>query len=125
MTQILRKTLTALTVAFLMCTSTHAQIKSEKNKDAVVYIIKVEELNDDYKAGKISALLNKYADRIIEYTINNSNKTVALTISEKENILNIMEVFSTNGYTAWYNDNENNRVVNSGKGYTDKLPEKQ
>lgn len=125
MTQILRKTLTVLAVAFFMCTTTHAQIKSEKNKDAVVYIIKVEELNDDYKAVKISTMLNKYSDRIIEYTINTLNKTVALSISEKENILNILEVFSINGYTAWYNDNENNRVINTGKGFTEKFPEKQ
>ncbi|MBK7854148.1 MAG: hypothetical protein IPJ79_03930 [Bacteroidetes bacterium] len=125
MTQILRKTLTVLAVAFFMCTTTHAQIISEKNKDAVVYIIKVEELNDDYKAVKISTMLNKYSDRIIEYTINTLNKTVALSISEKENILNILEVFSINGYTAWYNDNENNRVINTGKGFTEKFPEKQ
>lgn len=82
-------------------------------------------MTSDKRLQKITTLLDKYKSRIVKYEPVLANKEIKLTLNEDENILNLLEVLSNQGYTAWYVDNSNNRVINTGKGYTEKFPEKQ
>lgn len=124
MNHILSKATLIILPALLIGFSSQAQRTSLKVKDAMVYGVKIENLGSQVKQEQISSLLTRYSDRILSYEFITGTEQVDVTIKNDENILNLLEVFSANGYTAWYTDNENNRVVSSGKGYTEKFPEK-
>lgn len=116
-------TLTAIT---LFCAvSATAQTKSTEKPDEVTYNLKIEDMTSDYKLQKVTNLLDNYKDRIVKYEAILASKEIKLTLKESENILNLLEVLSNQGYTAWYNDSENNRVVNSGKGFAEKFQEQK
>lgn len=120
----MRKIIIVISVVFLISANVNAQKPSEKISNAIVYNIKVEELNDSQVAMKISNVLEKYKDRILLYEVNTEKKEIQLTLNKDENVLNILEVFTANGYNAWYVDNDNKRIINTGKGYIEKFPEK-
>ena len=82
-------------------------------------------MTSQLKLQKITNLLDTYKDRIVKYETVLANKEIKLTLKETENILNLLEVLTNQGYTAWYNDNQNNRVVNTGKGFTEKFTEQK
>jgi hypothetical protein len=124
MTKKLSNLLLTLTAITLFCAvSATAQTKSVNKPDEVTYNLKIEDMTSEYKLQKITNLLDNYKDRIVKYETVLPNKEVKLTLKESENIVNLLEVLSNHGYTAWYKDDQNNRVVNSGRGFTEKIQE--
>lgn len=77
------------------------------------YVLEVPKLITDVDAKMIADVLNDHPGKIVNYTIDKTAKKVTVFISDKLQVIDLLEIMDIAGYTTGY-INEKNEFVQLG-----------
>lgn len=90
-------------VFIFSCITVNAQDKKTMaTPDLTKIVLDVKQLASDLDAKRLDDMLKSYPGKILNYSIDKTNRQVTVFISQDLQIVDLLEVFSMTGYNAGY-----------------------